>query len=174
MNRRHAWAELGFDHIAGYLKDGLHSLRSRPDLTATTERISAQFAADILSASEPPLAVDVRNLREREQKHIAGSMSFPLNHLQEEFGKTAERSRPVGYCAVDIALPSLPACYKAADLKSAKLPGALLGGRPQNCRCNPNLTRLRHKNSAFGAEEFIFWSDADVYHGELTSHEEAR
>ena len=37
---------IGFDHVAGYLKDGLHSLESRPELTATTERLSAPFAAE--------------------------------------------------------------------------------------------------------------------------------
>src|SRR5579864_2874523 len=46
---------IGFDHIVGYLQDGLHSLKSRPELTATTERVSAQFAAELLSASQPPM-----------------------------------------------------------------------------------------------------------------------
>jgi rhodanese-related sulfurtransferase len=36
---------IGFDHVAGYLKDGLHSLKTRPDLTVATERLSAPFAA---------------------------------------------------------------------------------------------------------------------------------
>ena len=45
---------IGFDHIVGYLKDGLHSLESRPELTATTERLSAPFAAELLSSTEPP------------------------------------------------------------------------------------------------------------------------
>src|SRR5216683_734690 len=72
---------VGFDHVAGYLKDGLHSLKSRPDLTVITERVSAPFAAELLSSNEPPLAIDVRAPREREQKHIAGSLSMPLNHL---------------------------------------------------------------------------------------------
>ena len=80
---------IGFDHIAGYLQDGLHSLKSRPDLTVTTERVSAQFAAELLASAEPPVVIDVRAPREREQKHIAGSVSFPLNHLQE---KLAEKS----------------------------------------------------------------------------------
>src|SRR5436190_2342454 len=33
---------IGFDQVAGYLEDGLHSLRSRPDLMMSTERLSAQ------------------------------------------------------------------------------------------------------------------------------------
>src|SRR6202049_54314 len=64
---------IGFDHVVGYLKDGLHSLKSWPELTVTTERVSAPFAAELLSTGEPPLAVDVRSARERDQKYIAGS-----------------------------------------------------------------------------------------------------
>src|SRR5207248_8513266 len=40
---------IGFDHVAGYLKDGLRSLESRPDLTAATERLSAPLAAERLA-----------------------------------------------------------------------------------------------------------------------------
>jgi len=90
---------IGFDHVAGYLKDGLHSLESRPDLTATTERISAQFAAQLLSSSGPPLAVDVRAKREREQKYIAGSVSAPLNHLQENLDNLPRDRNLLVYCA---------------------------------------------------------------------------
>src|SRR4029077_15727458 len=35
---------IGFDHVAGYLQDGLRSLESRPELVAFTECLSAQFA----------------------------------------------------------------------------------------------------------------------------------
>jgi hydroxyacylglutathione hydrolase len=66
------------------LKDGLRSLEARPDLVSITECLSAQFAAELLSSAEPPLAVDVRGPREREQKHIVGSLHIPLNHLAEK------------------------------------------------------------------------------------------
>jgi glyoxylase-like metal-dependent hydrolase (beta-lactamase superfamily II)/rhodanese-related sulfurtransferase len=90
---------IGFDHVVGYLKDGLHSLESRPDLTATTEHLSPQLAADLLSSSEPPLAVDVRTEREREQKHIAGSLGIPLNHLQENLERLPKDRALLVYCA---------------------------------------------------------------------------
>jgi hydroxyacylglutathione hydrolase len=90
---------IGFDHVAGYLKDGMHSLESRPELTVTTERLSAPVAADRLASAEPPLAIDVRAPREREQKHIAGSVSVPLNHLAEKL-PTLPKDRPLlVYCA---------------------------------------------------------------------------
>ncbi len=90
---------IGFDHVAGYLKDGLHSLKSRPERTVTTERISAPFAAELISSLQPPLVVDVRTQREREQQHIAGSLSIPLNHLVENLGKIPKDRSLLVYCA---------------------------------------------------------------------------
>ena len=90
---------IGFDHVAGYLQNGLHSLESRPELIAFTEHLSAQFADELLSSSQPPLAIDVRAPREREQKHIGGSLGIPLNRLVENM-KTLPKNRPLlVYCA---------------------------------------------------------------------------
>jgi len=90
---------IGFDHVIGYLKDGLHSLESRPELTATTERLSAPFAAELLASPEPPLAVDVRAPGERAQKHIAGSLSFPLNRLHQDLEKLPKDRALLVHCA---------------------------------------------------------------------------
>jgi hydroxyacylglutathione hydrolase len=90
---------IGFDHIAGYLHDGLRSLEARPDLTMATERVSAPHAADLLSTPEAPLAVDLRAPREREAKRIDGSISLPLNHLSDHFAELP-RNRPLlVFCA---------------------------------------------------------------------------
>ena len=89
---------IGFDHIVGYLQDGLRSLESRPDLTTSTERLSAPLAAERL-ATGVPLAVDVRTPAEREQRSVAGSVGIPLNQLA---GRLQElpRDRPLlVYCA---------------------------------------------------------------------------
>src|SRR5678816_4444216 len=83
---------IGFDHIVGYLKDGLHSLEARPDLTATTERVSAPLAAERLS--EGALAVDVRTPGERAQKSVAGSVGIPLSQLAER-AKELPKDRPL-------------------------------------------------------------------------------
>jgi len=90
---------IGFDHVAGYLSDGLQSLETRPELTVRTERVSAPFAAALLSSDEPPLAVDVRAPREREQKFIEGSVSIPLNHLTERMGELPKNRALLVYCA---------------------------------------------------------------------------
>jgi len=90
---------IGFDHVVGFLRDGLHSLKSRPELTVATERVSAPFAAELLSSPKPPLAIDVRTPREREQKHIAGCLGLPLNHLVENLGKIPKDRSLLVYCA---------------------------------------------------------------------------
>jgi hydroxyacylglutathione hydrolase len=90
---------IGFDHIAGYLQDGLRKLESRPDLVAFTERLSVQFAAELLASNHPPLAIDVRAPRERALKHIEKSVSMPLNHLVENLN-TLPNDRPLlVFCA---------------------------------------------------------------------------
>lgn len=90
---------IGFDNVAGYLRDGLKSLDSRPDLVAFTARLSAPFAAELLSSNEPPLAVDVRTPREREQKQIGGSMSMPLSRLAEKLAALPKDRSLLVYCA---------------------------------------------------------------------------
>lgn len=90
---------IGFDHVAGYLQDGLRSLDSRPELIAKTERLSAPFAAELLSSGQPPLVVDVRAPREREQKHIGGSLSLPLNRLAENLERLPRNRSLLVYCA---------------------------------------------------------------------------
>jgi glyoxylase-like metal-dependent hydrolase (beta-lactamase superfamily II) len=89
---------IGFDHIVGYLKDGMHSLAARPDLTSTTERVSAPLANERL-ATGVPLAVDVRAPRERDQKYVAGSVSVPLNHLLEQVAALPKDRPLLVYCA---------------------------------------------------------------------------
>jgi hydroxyacylglutathione hydrolase len=90
---------IGFDHVAGYLRDGMQSLQSRPELTVKTERVSAPFAAELLSSERAPLVVDVRTPRERDQKFIAGSLGIPLNHLAENMGMLPKERNLLVYCA---------------------------------------------------------------------------
>jgi len=90
---------IGFDNVAGYLREGMQSLERRPELTATTERLSAPLAAEILSSSQAPQLIDVRTPREREQKFIAGSLSVPLNHLAERAAELKKNRLMLVYCA---------------------------------------------------------------------------
>jgi hydroxyacylglutathione hydrolase len=84
---------IGFDRVEGYLQDGMRSLESRADLTATTERVSAALAAERVNEGAT-LVVDVRGPGERAEKSIAGSVSIPLNHLAARLGELP-RDRPL-------------------------------------------------------------------------------
>jgi rhodanese-related sulfurtransferase len=93
---------IGFDHIVGYLKDGLKSIEPHPELTMATERLSAQLAAERVAsapADRTPLLIDVRMPREREQKRIPGSVTIPLNHLTERVGELPANRPLLVYCA---------------------------------------------------------------------------
>jgi hydroxyacylglutathione hydrolase len=116
---------IGFDHIAGYLQNGLRSLELRPDLVAFTERLSVQFASELLSSSEPPVIVDVRAPRERGQKHIAGSVSLPLNHLAEKLDTLPNDRRLLVYCAGGYRSSIAASLLQRAGFESV---GELAGG----------------------------------------------
>jgi hydroxyacylglutathione hydrolase len=90
---------IGFDHIVGYLNDaGLRGLETRPDLTATIDRVSPSLAAEELATGEA-LAVDVRTPRERDAKFVAGSVNIPLNQLAERLGELPTDRPLLVYCA---------------------------------------------------------------------------
>jgi len=89
---------IGFDHVAGYLEGGLRSLDRRPDLAATTERVSAPLAAERL-AEGGAVALDVRTPTEREAKSVAGSVSIPLSQLLDRLGELPKDRPLVVFCA---------------------------------------------------------------------------
>src|SRR5277367_3697606 len=90
---------IGFDHVKGYLRDGMESLADRPDLVWLTERLSAPMVAEEIAGTDPPLLLDVRNPREWAGKHIAGSLNIPLNHLQERIAELPRCRRIAVHCA---------------------------------------------------------------------------
>jgi len=83
---------IGFDEVKGYLKGGLDSLSSRPDLIRRIERATAVALAELRDSDEPPIIVDVRSEKEWSGGHIPGSLNVPLNHLREKIaGLPADR-----------------------------------------------------------------------------------
>lgn len=90
---------IGFDNVAGYLENGLRALETRPDLVVTTQHLSPHYASELLASSHPPLVVDVRSPRERQEKFIAGSLSLPLGHLLENLNMLPKDRPVLVYCA---------------------------------------------------------------------------
>ena len=90
---------IGFDHIAGYLEGGMHALAERPELVGRTNRITAATLKDRLNRDKPPVVLDIRSEREREEKHIPASLHVPLNHLQERLEEIPSDATVVVQCA---------------------------------------------------------------------------
>lgn len=90
---------IGFDHIAGYLKGGMHALDARPDLLGRTDRITAAALRDRLDTEHPPLVLDIRSGQERDARSIRGSLHVPLNHLEERMGEIPAGTTVVVQCA---------------------------------------------------------------------------
>jgi hydroxyacylglutathione hydrolase len=90
---------IGFDHVKGYMREGMEALAGRPDLAWPTERLSAQSVAEELAGSGPPLVLDIRNPREWAAKHIEGSVNVPLSHLQERIAEIPRDRRIAVHCA---------------------------------------------------------------------------
>jgi rhodanese-related sulfurtransferase len=124
---------IGFDNVAGYLRNGLQSLESRPDLVVFIERLSPQFAAELFASNQPPLPIDVRAPREREQGHIEGSLSMPLNHLARDL-KALPRDRPLlVYCAGGYRSSIAASLLKASGFDSvSEIAGGLVAWESAN------------------------------------------
>jgi rhodanese-related sulfurtransferase len=90
---------IGFDHVTGYLAGGLQAANVAEATIADTERVSAGVTARRLASDAPPLVVDVRTATERAQKHIAGSVHIPLNHLMDRLPEIPRDRHVLVHCA---------------------------------------------------------------------------
>jgi hydroxyacylglutathione hydrolase len=90
---------IGFDHVSGFLEDGLASAEARPDLIRSTERLSPERAAERLASSSPPVVIDVRTAAERAHSHIVGSLHIPLSRLTERLSEIPSGRPVLVHCA---------------------------------------------------------------------------
>jgi hydroxyacylglutathione hydrolase len=90
---------IGLDRVSGYLKDGMKAAESSPDLVQSTTCLAATTVAEQLASPSPPEILDVRNERERREKHIEGSLHIPLNHLRERIQELPRDRKLVVHCA---------------------------------------------------------------------------
>lgn len=90
---------IGFDHVKGYLKDGMGALAERQDLVWSTERVSAPMLADELASQNPPLVIDIRAPREWSTSHLNDSINLPLAQLQQRMAEVPRNRRIAVHCA---------------------------------------------------------------------------
>jgi hydroxyacylglutathione hydrolase len=90
---------IGFDHVRGYLRDGMEALADRQDLVWSTERVNASMLAEELASKDPPLVIDIRGPREWSANHLSDSINLPLAHLQERIAEVPRNRRIAVHCA---------------------------------------------------------------------------
>jgi glyoxylase-like metal-dependent hydrolase (beta-lactamase superfamily II)/rhodanese-related sulfurtransferase len=91
---------IGFDNVAGYLKDGMTALEPHPEMVKSVERITAPALNDKLAAGETLTVLDVRAPQELEEKGaIEGSLNIPLNRLRERVSEVPRDQTVVVHCA---------------------------------------------------------------------------
>jgi hydroxyacylglutathione hydrolase len=90
---------IGFDQAAGYLREGIQTLETRPDLVDGTERVVPAILAEELASATPPVVLDVRSLKEWQSRRIEGSINIPLNHLRERLQELPKKRKILIHCA---------------------------------------------------------------------------
>ena len=90
---------IGYDHIAGYLPRGIHSLASTPELTCRTNRISAAHLSELIMTASRPHILDVRSKQEWQQRHIDESRNIPLPELSKHLQEIPNDHPVVVHCA---------------------------------------------------------------------------
>ena len=116
---------IGFDFVAGYLEGGMQAVEARPEEVARIERWSATTTAEAFASPVPPLIVDVRAPRERQQTSIEGSLHMPLNHLKERTHELPRDRRIVVHCAAGYRSAIAASLLEAAGFADV---ADLLGG----------------------------------------------
>ncbi|MFH8473520.1 rhodanese-like domain-containing protein [Streptomyces sp. NPDC018000] len=92
-------ARIGFDRVAGYLRNPDDALAALADEAGPASRLTAAQLRTALESGEPPLVVDVRNCSERAAGFIDGSLHISLGELPRRL-EEIPRDRPlVLHCA---------------------------------------------------------------------------
>jgi rhodanese-related sulfurtransferase len=90
---------IGFDHIAGYLNEGIAALEARRELADGWDRLGPAELQALLDSAEPPVVIDVRTEREHASKKIDGSVNLPLSRLAESAAALDRERGYVVHCA---------------------------------------------------------------------------
>ncbi|WAL69227.1 rhodanese-like domain-containing protein [Amycolatopsis cynarae] len=92
-------ARIGFDRVAGYLRDAEAALPGLADEMTPASRVTADRLRAELDGERPPAVVDVRSAAEREEGRIEGSVHIPLAELRDRIGEIPADRPVVVHCA---------------------------------------------------------------------------
>ncbi|MFJ4188399.1 rhodanese-like domain-containing protein [Kitasatospora sp. NPDC089509] len=92
-------ARIGFDHIAGYLRDPGNALPALADDLTPASRLTADRLRTALAGEQPPTVLDVRTCGEREAGSIEGSLHIALAELPARLAEIPTDRPVVVHCA---------------------------------------------------------------------------
>ena len=92
-------ARIGFDRVAGYLREPEGAFLAAPEHVVRASRITAQELARALRRTDPPTVVDVRNPGELIAGTIPGAVHIPLAQLPHRLGEIPAGEPVVVHCA---------------------------------------------------------------------------
>ncbi|MFV5996785.1 rhodanese-like domain-containing protein [Streptomyces sp. NPDC056231] len=92
-------ARIGFDRVAGYLRNPEDALAALADEAGPASRLTAAQLRTALESGEPPLVVDVRACGERAAGFIDGSLHISLGELPRRLGEIPRDRALVLHCA---------------------------------------------------------------------------
>ena len=91
-------SRVGCDNCIGYLEGGIKTWEKSGNPTANLESISANEFIETLKLNKINI-LDVRKNSEFENKHIEGSINFPLGQIQENISEINSKERLHVHCA---------------------------------------------------------------------------
>ncbi|MEU8516556.1 MBL fold metallo-hydrolase [Kitasatospora sp. NPDC048722] len=92
-------ARIGFDHIAGYLRNPGNALAALADDLTPASRLTADQLRTALAGERPPTLLDVRTCGERETGFIEGSLHIALAELPARLDEIPTDRPLVVHCA---------------------------------------------------------------------------
>jgi len=92
-------ARIGFDQVVGYLREPEGAFLEMVGDMSRASRLTATQLRDALQRPQPPLVLDVRNIGEREQGAVEGSLHIPLAELPRRLAEVPTDRPVVVHCA---------------------------------------------------------------------------
>jgi hydroxyacylglutathione hydrolase len=92
-------ARIGFDRVAGYLREPEGAFLTTPDRVARASRVTATELHQARHRDVPPVVLDVRNTGELIAGRIPGSINIPLAQLPHRLAEIPTDRPVVVHCA---------------------------------------------------------------------------
>ncbi len=90
-------SRVGYDHVLGYLKDGINAWINAGKEFETNNRITAE-SFEKLDSTAKPTVIDIRKKSEFDSEHVMGAINVPLNQINNNLAAFPKDKYFVLYC----------------------------------------------------------------------------